>query len=120
MKPSTIWIAIVLLAVGVCGLLDATGIVDSGQTIGEWWPIAVVGWALAEMLGGRRVTLGGLVCAAFGLALLADAQAWASDALVWSSLAIFIGAAVLVDAIARRGDHRGAHEVRSLSGGGAS
>ena len=84
MKPSTVWIAIVLLALGVCGILDAAGVVDSSQTIALWWPIAVVGWAVAEMLGAHRVTVEGAVCAAFGLTLLADAQAWTSDALQWS------------------------------------
>ena len=48
MKPGTVWIAIVLLALGVCGILDAAGVVDSSQTIGQWWPLAVVGWAVAE------------------------------------------------------------------------
>ncbi len=103
MKPSTVWIAIVLLAIGVCGILDAAGVVDSGQTIGQWWPIAIVGWALSEMVGERRVTLGGVICAAIGLTLLADAQAWASGALLWSLLAITIGLAILVDASRRRG-----------------
>jgi hypothetical protein len=119
-KPGTAWIAIALLAIGVCGLLDAAGIAAWSQTVGQWWPIVVVGSALAEMLGAGRVTLGGVVCAAFGLALLADVQAWASDALVWSSLAVFIGAAILIDAVVRRGDHRGAHDLGSLSNGGAS
>ncbi len=32
------------------------------------------------MLGERRETVGGVVCAAIGLTLLADAQAWASGA----------------------------------------
>ena len=48
------------------------------------------------MLGERRVTLGGVLCAALGLTLLADAQAWVSGTLVWSSLALFIGLALLV------------------------
>jgi len=106
MKPSTVWIAIVLLALGVCGILDAAGVVDSGQTIGQWWPLAIVGWAIAEMLGERRVTLGGVICTAVGLALLADAQAWGNGMLLWSSLAITIGLAILVDAGLRRGEPR--------------
>ena len=64
MKPSTVWIAIVLLAIGACGILDAAGVVDSSQTIALWWPLAIVGWAIAEMLAERRVTVGGVVCAA--------------------------------------------------------
>ena len=105
MRPSTFWIAIVLLALGVCGVLDATGVVQSSQTIGQWWPLAVIGWAACEMLTGRRVTLGGVICAAVGLVLLADAQAWASGALLWSSLAITTGLVILVGVSLRRGDH---------------
>lgn len=102
MKPSTAWIALALLAVGVCGILDAAGVVGPGETIGRWWPVAVIGWSVTEMLVARAATLGGIVCAAVGLALLADLQAWASDALVWSSLAAFIGLAIIVDAVVRR------------------
>jgi hypothetical protein len=106
MKPSTVWIAIVLLALGVCGILDAAGVVATSQTIAQWWPLAVVGWALAAMLDERRVTLGGVICAAIGVTLLADAQAWASGAFLWSLLAITLGLAILVDAGLRRGGHR--------------
>jgi hypothetical protein len=106
MKPSTVWIATVLLALGVCGILDAAGIVDTSQTIAQWWPIAIVGWAITAMVEERRVTLGGFVCAAIGVTLLADAQSWASGALLWSALAIAIGLAILVGA-SRRGDKSG-------------
>ena len=112
MKPGSLWVGIVLLAVGACGLLDAAGVVDSGQTIGQWWPLAVIGWPLAEMLAARRVTLGGVVCAAVGLTLLADAQQWTSDVVVWSGLAAFVGIAVLTTAVYRR------HEQPGGSGAG--
>ena len=95
MKPGSVWVGIALLAVGACGLLDAAGILDSSQTIGQWWPLAVIGWPLAEMLATRRVTLGGVVWAAVGLTLLADVQQWTSDVVVWSGLAVFVGLAVL-------------------------
>ena len=117
MKPGTVWIATVLLALGVCGILDAAGVVDSSQTIAQWWPLAVVGWAFCEMLGERRVTLGGVICAAIGLTLLADAQAWASDAVVWSSLAIVIGLAMLFDAALRRGERRSGDARTAVSRG---
>jgi len=120
MKPSTVWIAIVLLALGVCGLLDAAGVVDSSQTIAQWWPLAIVGLALAEMLTVRRVTLGGVIFIAIGVTLLADAQAWASDVLLWSALAITIGLAILVDAGLRRGVRHNGGDVRTVVGGGAS
>lgn len=113
MKPSTLWIAIVLLAVGVCGILDAVGVVQSSQTIGQWWPLAVIVWAGSEMLTGHRVTLGGVICAAIGLTLLADAQAWASGALLWSSLAITTGLVILAGASLRRYEHRNGDAPRT-------
>ena len=119
MKPSTIWIAIVLLALGICGILDAAGVVQSSQTIAQWWPLAVIGWAVSEMLAERRVTLGGVICSAIGVTLLADAQAWANGALLWSSLAITIGLSILVSAGLRRGDPRNG-DAPSAVGGGAS
>ena len=119
MKSTTVWIAIVLLALGVCGILDAAGVVASSQTIAQWWPIAIVGWAVTAMIDERRVTLGGVVCAAIGMTLLADAQGWASGAMVWSALAITLGLAILVDASRRRG-HRRNGDAPTALGGGAS
>ena len=108
MRPNTVWFATALLALGVCGILDAAGIVESSQTIAQWWPLAVIGWAVSAMAADGHVTLGGVICVAVGLTLLADAQAWASGALLWSSLAITIGLAILVHAGIRRGDrHNG-------------
>ena len=118
MRPCTVWIATVLLGLGVCGILDAAGIVDTCQTIAQWWSIAIVGWAVAAMIGERRITLGGVICAAIGLTLLADAQAWASGAVVWSALAITLGLAILVDAILRRGERRDG-DARTALGKGA-
>ena len=107
MKAGSAWFGIVLVAVGICGFLDAAGAVDSAQTIGQWWPLAIVGWPLAEMAAAKRVTLGGAICAAVGLTLLADVQAWASDIVVWSGLAAFVGAAILVAAASRREPQNG-------------
>ena len=117
MKPSTVWIAIVLLALGVCGILDAAGVVDSSQTIAQWWPLAVIGWAVSEMLAARRVTLGSVICSAIGLTLLADTQGWANGALLWSALAITIGIAILADAGVRRGERRNGDGPTAVAGG---
>jgi len=119
MKPGTLWIGVTLLAVGVCGIMDAAGVADSSQTIGQWWPLAVIAWAVSDMLVARRTTLGGVVWAGVGLALLADAQSWASDTLVWSSLAAFVGLAMLLSASARRRDGHDGDVARTVVGGGA-
>jgi hypothetical protein len=113
MRPSTFWTAILLLALGICGILDAAGVVQSSQTIGQWWPLAIIGWAVSEMVTGRRATPGGVICAAIGLVLLADAQAWASGAFLWSSLAITTGLMILVGMKLRRGDHSNGDAART-------
>ena len=112
MRPGTIWIGVALVAIGVCGLLDATGVVASSQTIGAWWPLVIVGWALVDMVAARRISLAGVIWTAVGTALLGDCQQWASDVVVWSSLAAFIGVAILTAAVARR-----ASNDRSVPGG---
>jgi sugar phosphate permease len=106
-NPTTAWLGLMFLALGVFGILDATGILDSSQTIGQWWPVAIIGWPLAEMLTTRRVSIGGIICVAVGFALLADEQAWAADTLVWSSLAVFIGVILMYTARRREPDDAG-------------
>lgn len=95
MKPTRVWIGISLIAVGVFGVLDATGTLDANKTIGEWWPLVVIGWGLADMFGDRRVSLGSTAIVAVGVALLADEQAWPIETLVWSLLFAAAGIAVL-------------------------
>jgi hypothetical protein len=118
MKPSSLVIAAALLAVGVCGILDAAAVVDSSQTIGQWWPLVVVAWPLAEMATARRMTLGSAVCMAVGVTLLADAQGWASDAFVWSSLALFVGFAILADAAFRHGERHNGDDTHTADARG--
>ena len=119
MKPCAIWVAIVLLVVGVCGILDAASVLDWNRTVGQWWPLVIIGWAIADMVPVRRLTLGGTIWVAIGLTLLADVQEWAGDAFVWSSLALFIGVALLAGAFLSRGDRAGRNGGRTPVGGGA-
>lgn len=95
MSPVRLWFGLVFLAMGVLAVLDATGVVAWSQGFEEWWPVAIVGWGLAEMVSHRRVELGGVVVTLVGLALLADQQAWAAEAVVWSVLFLLAGAAIL-------------------------
>ena len=106
MKPGAIWIGVALVAIGVCGLLDAAGVVASSHTIGAWWPLVIIGWAVVDMGAARRVTLAGIIWTAVGTALLGDCQQWASDVVVWSTLAAFVGVAILTAAVARRAGSR--------------
>ncbi len=96
------WIGVVLVTLGVFGFLDAAGIVDSSQTIGQWWPLVIVAWAVLDMVRADRITGWGIGWSAVGVALLADAQQWTSDVVIWSALAVFVGALMIASALGRR------------------
>lgn len=96
MRPVRLWIGLVLLVLGVLGILDAAGALDSDRTIDRWWPMAITGLGLVTMLAQRRVSLGPALVTLFGLVLLGEAQNWVSGDLVGPALLILIGGAVLV------------------------
>lgn len=95
MKPVRIWIGTVLVTLGVLGVLDATDVLDFGTTLGDWWPIAVIGVGLTAMLTQKHVSLGPAVVSAIGLVLLADRQGWTTGNLLWPVLLLLVGVAVL-------------------------
>jgi hypothetical protein len=86
----------VFLTLGVIAILEATGTLDWDTTVGEWWPVAIIGWGLAETIQDRRMTLWDGAITAVGVVLLADEQEWGAEALVWAALFIFIGLVVLL------------------------
>ncbi len=110
MSPVRVWFGLVFLAMGVLAILDATGAVAWSNAFDEWWPVAIVGWGLADMVADRRLKVGGVVVTAIGCALLAEQQAWAGEALVWSVLFLLVGMAILL--LGRHRDPRPAGEDR--------
>jgi|SRR5512132_1245158 hypothetical protein len=95
MKPTRIWLGLLFLALGVFGVLDVTGILAWNDTVGQWWPVAIIAFGLADMATEHRVTFGPAIITAIGVALLADQQNWANDTLIWSLLLGGIGLGIL-------------------------
>ena len=93
--PVRTWLAVILVATGAFGILGAIGLVDTDAIIGQWWPIAVIGWGAIEIVAARRVSLGDAFLVLVGLALLADEQGWAAGTAVWAILISVFGLAVL-------------------------
>ena len=106
MTPLRLWIGVVLLALGVFGVLDATGTFESTELIDDWWPVAIVGAGVIAMAANRRVSLGLVILTALGVVLLADQQEWTTEDLVGPVLLLIVGFAVLLGA-ARAGGRRG-------------
>lgn len=96
MKPVRIWIGTVLVTLGVLGVLDATGTLDFGAALGDWWPVGVIGVGVTAIIAQKHVSLGPGVVTAIGLVLLADSQEWTTGSLLWPALLLLVGAAVLL------------------------
>ena len=104
MSPVRVWFGLVFLAMGALAILDATGTIAWSQTFETWWPVAIVGWGLADMLADRRVSVGGAIIVVIGFTLLADEQGWTVKALVWSVLFLLVGTAILLPGSRRERD----------------
>ncbi|MCX2951447.1 LiaF transmembrane domain-containing protein [Lentzea sp. NEAU-D7] len=96
MRPVRVWMGLVLVALGVFGILDATDVLDSGDAVGRWWPVALVGLGLVAMAAQRRVSLGSVVITLAGLVLLTGTLGWATGDLLWPTVLACAGIAVLV------------------------
>jgi hypothetical protein len=94
--PRRIFVGLVFLALGMLGLFAVAGAVDWDGAVERWWPLAVVGWGITEVIEDRRATLFDAFLLAIGLTLLAAEQAWAVDGVLWSVLFLFAGGAILL------------------------
>ena len=109
MKPIRLWIGLVLVTLGVFGILDATGTLDSSETIDRWWPVAIIGLGLIGMLVERRISLGPMIVVVVGFLVLADQQAWTHEDLFGPVLLVTIGVVILSGLWRHRpveGEHR--------------
>lgn len=95
MKPIRVWIGAVFVTLGVLGILDATGTLESTEAVDQWWPVAIIGLGVIGMFVDRRISLGPGIVVVIGLVLLAGQQGWADEDLFGPVLLIVIGLVVL-------------------------
>jgi hypothetical protein len=84
-----------LVVVGVLGILDAAGTLDTSEAVGEWWPVAIIGLGVVGMIVERRIALGPAIVTGIGVLLLADQQGWTEEDLFGPVLLVVIGLVVL-------------------------
>lgn len=71
MNAGRVFVGSVLVAIGVVFVLEASDVLDAGETLGSWWPASIVGLGLFNALDRRRVTSGSAVLVLVGAVLLA-------------------------------------------------
>ncbi len=71
MNAGRVFVGSVLVAIGVVFVLEASDVLDAGETLGSWWPASIIGLGLFNGLDRRRVTSGSAVLVLVGAVLLA-------------------------------------------------
>lgn len=64
------YIGLVVVGLGVVWLLDQLGAVDGGDTIGRWWPLALIGLGVVQIASDRSSLAGSVPVVAAGMLLL--------------------------------------------------
>jgi hypothetical protein len=89
-----VFVGAALVAIGVVFILDSNEVLDAGETIGSWWPAALIGLGLFHALDRRRFTTGSGVLVVAGAILLAiTTDVFGSDTwnLAWPAALIAAG-----------------------------
>ena len=94
MNAGRVFVGAALVAIGVLFILESNDVLDAGEAIGSWWPVALIGLGLFHALDRRRFTSGSAVLVVAGSLLLAiTTDAFGSDAwdLAWPAALVFAG-----------------------------
>ncbi|HEX5949289.1 MAG TPA: DUF5668 domain-containing protein [Actinomycetota bacterium] len=98
MKPGRILLGVALIALGVIFLLDRADVLDAGETIGDWWPAAIIAVGAVQLFDRPRSLLGPGIVIGIGVILLlftTDVVTGSVFALLWPALLIAIGIGIL-------------------------
>ncbi len=69
-NPGRLLLGIGLLVVGLLFLLELADVLDAGAVIGTWWPVIIIAFGLAALVGPTRSTIGGIIITSVGVVLL--------------------------------------------------
>lgn len=88
-SPTRAWLGFIVLAIVVAAVLQLTHVVGANRTIGEWWPLAVIGFGIVRMVSDRRIGGRDVVLASVGVALLLDEWSWVSADVIWPAFLVW-------------------------------
>jgi branched-subunit amino acid ABC-type transport system permease component len=92
-----IWLAGLLIALGLVWLLDAADALSAPEVLDRWWPVALIALAVIAAISERRVGLGPAVLFVVGGLLLVDQLDLVEvGAILWPSVAVVAGVWLLL------------------------
>jgi predicted membrane protein len=97
-RPGRILLGVALIALGVVFLLDRADVLDAGETIGDWWPAAIIAVGDVQLFDRPRSLLGPGIVIGIGVILLlftTDVVTGSVFALLWPALLIAVGLGIL-------------------------
>jgi predicted membrane protein len=97
-RPGRILLGVALIALGVVFLLDRADVLDAGETIGDWWPAAIIAVGAVQLFDRPRSLLGPGIVIGIGVILLlftTDVVTGSVFALLWPALLIAVGVGIL-------------------------
>jgi predicted membrane protein len=97
-QPGRIYVGLLLVGLGVIFLLDRAGTLEAGETLRQWWPAALIGLGLVQLIERPRSVLGPAIFVIAGVVLLLftlDLIQGSALAVIWPVALIALGLIVL-------------------------
>jgi predicted membrane protein len=111
-------LGVVLVALGALYLLDVADVLNAGRIVGDWWPVAVIAFGIAALIGPARSLVGGVIMIVVGLVLLTatlDIVDVSAGQLIFPLILIAIGAGILLRRSSLRADADPSNTVNSFA-----
>jgi hypothetical protein len=121
-NPGRLLLGIGLLIAGVLFLLDLADVLEAGPIIRSWWPVIVIGFGLAALVGPAKSVIGGSIVTGAGVILLIaslDILPISAGELILPLILIAVGLGLLLirAGVTSRGDEQGRINAFSMFGG---
>jgi hypothetical protein len=91
-----LYVGLIILGVGLIFLLGQLDVLDPGEILGAWWPIALILAGVVSLVSNPRNWIAPVILAAIGVAfLLSRLDIVEASELVWPSVIIVVGLLII-------------------------
>jgi hypothetical protein len=88
-------LGLVVLTLGILYLFDATGTLDAGEAVDDWWPAVIVAMGLFQLIEEPQKPARPLIVTGIGIALLLGTAGLLDSDYVWPLVLIVVGLGII-------------------------